>query len=108
MGASLWSSLTPLHLAVAICYWVTYLGGLRMLGQHHRAEILFFLGQITAILLLLALRLLPGAAILVVLLVVQQLIKSKFKQPALFLPKAQLYLVLSLLAAGWSLGQIAG
>lgn len=108
IGAAFWSALAPLSLALAICYWVTYLGGLRMLGQHHRAEILFFLGQIAAILLLLALRLLPGAAILAVLLVAQQVIKIKFSQPTVFLPKAQPYLVLSLLAAGWSLGQVAG
>jgi hypothetical protein len=108
MGVVLWSSLTPLSLALAVCYWVTYLGGLRMLGGHRRAEILFFLGQIAAVLLLLALRLLPGAAILAVLLVTQQLIKARFRQPSIFLPKVQSYLVLSLLVAGWSLGQVTG
>ncbi|MBI1879746.1 MAG: hypothetical protein HYR94_16245 [Chloroflexi bacterium] len=108
MGICLWSTLTPLSLALAVCYWVTYLGGLRMLGAHHRAEILFFSGQIAAILLLLALRLLPGAAILAILFVTQWIIKTKFSQPTDFLPKAQPYLVLSLLAAGWSLGQVAG
>jgi hypothetical protein len=106
MGASLWSTLTPLSLALAVCYWVTYLGGLRMLGGHHRAEILFIFGQAAAIILLLALRLLPGAAVLTVLLVTQQIIKTKFNQPAEFLPKLQPYLVLSLLVAGWSLGSL--
>lgn len=106
MGASLWSTLTPLSLALAVCYWVTYLGGLRMLGGHHRAELLFTLGQAAAIILLLALRLLPGAAILTVLFVTQQIIKTKFNQPAEFLPKLQPYLVLSLLVAGWSLGSL--
>jgi hypothetical protein len=108
MGAVLWSTLTPLSLVLAVCYWVTYLGGLRMIGSHHRAEVLFFLGQIAAITLLLALRLLPGAAILGTLFAVQQIIKTKFNQPAHFMPKAQPYLVLSLLIAGWSLGQVVG
>jgi hypothetical protein len=79
-----------------------------MIGSHHRAEVLFFLGQIAAITLLLALRLLPGAAILGTLFAVQQIIKTKFNQPAHFMPKAQPYLVLSLLIAGWSLGQVVG
>jgi hypothetical protein len=108
MGAVLWSSLALPSLALGICYWVTYLGGLRMLGQHSRAEILFFLGQIAAILLLLALHWLPGAAILGALLVVQLVIKTKFSQPGDFLAKVQPYLILSLLVAGWSLGQVAG
>lgn len=106
MGASLWSALTPLSLALAVCYWVTYLGGLRMLGGHHRAEILFVFGQVAAIILLLALRQLPGAAGLTVLLATQQIIKAKFNQPAEFLPKLQPYLVLSLLVAGWALGSL--
>ncbi len=108
MGVALWSSLTPLSLTLAVCYWVTYLGGLRMLGGHRRAEWLFWLGQVAAILLLLALRLLPGAALAGVLLVAQQLIKTRFNHPADFLPKIQIYLVFSLLAAGWSLGSVAG
>jgi hypothetical protein len=106
MGAMLRSTLTPLSLILAVCYWVTYLGGLRMLGGHHRADILFWLGQIAAIVLLLALHHLPGAAILTVLFVAQQLIKTKFNQPSVFLAKAQPYLVLSLLVAGWSLGSL--
>ncbi|MCL4299242.1 MAG: hypothetical protein KJ077_26140 [Anaerolineae bacterium] len=106
MGASLWSTLTPLSLALAVCYWVAYLGGLRMLGGHHRAELLFTLGQIAAIILLLGLRLLPGAAVLTALFVTQQIIKTKFNQPAEFLPKLQPYLVLSLLVGGWSLGSL--
>jgi hypothetical protein len=96
IGASLWAALTPLSLALAVCYWVTYLGGLRMLGGHHRAEILFVSGQVAAIILLLALRQLPGAAALTVLLVTQQIIKTKFDRPAEFLPKLQPFLVISL------------
>jgi hypothetical protein len=106
MGAVLRSTLAPLGLVLALCYWATYLGGLRMLGGHHRADILFWLGQIAAILLLLALRQLPGAVILTVLFIAQQLIRTKFSQPAVFLTKAQPYLVLSLLVAGWSLGSL--
>lgn len=106
MGASLWSALTPPSLVLVVCYWVVYLGGLRMRGGHHRAEILFFFGQAAAIILLLAQRHLPGAAILTVLLVTQQIIKTKFNQPAEFLPKLQPYLVVSLLVAGWSLGSL--
>jgi hypothetical protein len=106
MGVVLWSRLTPLSLVLAICYWVTYLGGLRMLGGHRRAEWLFWLGQVAAIGLLLALRLLPGATLLSVLLLAQQIIKTKFAHPPDFLPKAQPYLVLSILAAGWSLGSL--
>lgn len=108
MGVVLWSSLTPLGLALAVCYWVTYLGGLRMLGGHRRAEWLFWLGQAAALLLLLALRLLPGAALVGVLLVAQQLVKTRFDHPADFLPKLQIYLIFSVLAAGWSLGSVAG
>jgi hypothetical protein len=108
MGVVLWSRLTPLSLVLAMCYWATYLGGLRMVGGHRRAEWLFWLGQIAAIWLLLALRLLPGATLLSVLLVAQQIIKTKFAHPPDFLPKAQPYLVLSILAAGWSLGNLAG
>jgi hypothetical protein len=106
MGAMLRSTLTPLSLVLAVCYWVTYLGGLRMLGGHHRADILFWLGQIAAIVLLLALRQLPGAAALTVLFITQHLIKTKFNQSSVFLPKAQPFLVLSLLIAGGSLGSL--
>ncbi len=106
MGLFLGATLTLPGLALAVCYWGTYLGGLRMLGHHHRAQILFFLGQIGAMLLLLALRLLPGAVILSAMFVSQQLIKTKFSHPADFLQKAQLYLVIGLLAAGLSLGSL--
>lgn len=108
MGVVIWSKLGPLTLALGVCYWVTYLGGLRMAGRHHRAEILFFLGQIAAIMLLLALRWLPGAALVGALLVGQFVVKTKFSQPTDFLAKAHPYLILSLLVAGWSLGQAAG
>jgi len=108
MGVVAWSTLGPLDLALGICYWVTYLGGLRMAGQHRRAELLFFLGQIAAVLLLLALRWLPGAALVGALLVGQLVVKTKFSQPTDFLAQAQPYLILSLLVAGWSLGQVTG
>jgi hypothetical protein len=104
MGIVLWSSLWPLGLALAVCYWATYLGGLRMLGQHHRAEILFFAGQAVAIVLLLGLQALPGAAIVSVLLVAQWLLKLKFNRSIDFLQKAQPFLVASAVVAGWALG----
>lgn len=104
MGAALWSNLTMPSLLLALCYWISYLGGLRMLGRHHRAEWLFWLGQVAALLLLLALRQLPGGALLGVLLAAQHLVHAKFNSPADFLPKVQPYLVGSILVAGWSLG----
>lgn len=104
MGAMLWSQLSPLSLVIGICYWVAYLGGLRMLGRHRRAEILFFGGQGAALIGLLALRLLPGAALLSVLWLTQLLLYTKHNRPADFLPRAQPYLVAALLAAGVSLG----
>lgn len=106
MGTWLWSTPTPFGLVLAVCYWSVYLGGLRLSNNHSRAGLLFNLGQAAAILLLLALRLLPGAALLSVLLVTQQLIKIKFSDSPAFLQKAQPYLVLSLLAAGLSLGSL--
>lgn len=106
MGISLWASPTLFSLALAVCYWVSYLGGLRMLGQHHRAEILFFSGQVAAILLLLGLHLLPGAVTVGLLFIAQLLLKTSFSQPNDFLKKAQPYLILSVLVAGLSLGSL--
>jgi hypothetical protein len=106
MGAVLWSPLSLISLLLAICYWVTYLGGLRMLGNHHRADVLFFSGQIAAIALLLGLRLLPGVAILSVLLVTQRIIKAKFNLSSEFLQKTQTYLVIVVITAGFSLGSL--
>ncbi len=104
IGAFIWPPVTFLPLVLGLCYWLVYLGGLRMLGSHRRAETLFFLGQVAVILLLLAFRLLPGATILSVLLFTQLLIKIKFSQPADFLRKVQVYLVLGLVVAGLSVG----
>jgi hypothetical protein len=104
MGNLLWSNPTLPTLALALCYWLVYLGGLRMAGRHRRAEILFVGGQIAAILLLLALRLLPGATALSALLVAQLILKNHFSQPAQLLKKVQPYLVFGLLVAAWSSG----
>jgi hypothetical protein len=103
-GVTWGGALTPLTLLFGLCYWVTYLGGLRMLGRHRRADLLFWLGQIAALALLLALRYLPGAALLAIMLVVQQLIKEKLVEPERFLARLQPYLIVSLLAAGYALG----
>ena len=88
----------------AICYWATYLGGLRMLGHHRRAEWLFFGGQVVLVVLLLTLRLLPGAAILTVFLVTQLLFRTGINQPSILLRKAQPFLVIGLIVAAVSLG----
>jgi hypothetical protein len=105
MGVTLaGSSLTLPELALAVCYWVTYLGGLRWLGGHARANWLFWAGQMAALTLLLTLQMLPGAALLGVLLAAQALIQTKFNHPADFLAKAQPYLVLSVLIAGGAFG----
>ena len=106
IGALVWPALSLFSLIMAICYWVVYLGGLRMLGRHNRAEYLFFLGQIGVIFLLLALRLLPGAAILGVLVAAQLLIRARFSHPPDLLQKTQPYLLFGLLVAGLSLGSL--
>lgn len=106
MGLFLWSGPTFLGLALAFCFWSVYLGGVRMVDHHPRAGLLFFMGQVGALLLLLAWRLLPGAALFSVLLVTQRLIKSACPCPAEFLSKAQPYLVLSLLVAALSVGTL--
>jgi hypothetical protein len=106
MGATLWRPLSPLSLILAICYWLTYLGGLRMLGQHLRAEWLYWLGQLAALLLCLALRQLPGAAILGVLLLAQRLHAIQDQPTPNFLAKVQPYLILTVLVAAWSVGNL--
>ena len=104
MGAALWANLSLPGLALGAAYWLVYLGGLRMLGDHRRAEWLFYLGQVAAIILLLALHLLPGAVVLSTLLVAQLLVRTKYTSAAIMLQKSQLYLVIGLLVAGVSLG----
>ncbi len=107
MGALLWSALPPLSLILAVCYWVTYLGGLRMWGRHRRAKLLFVLGQVAAIFSLLALRLLPGAALLSVLLIAQYLLMSRLRHDnAEFLVKVQPYLIVGLITVGLSTGSL--
>jgi hypothetical protein len=106
MGSWLWSTPALSGLGLALCFWAIYLGGLRLQGDHAHAEILFFLGQAGAIGLLLALRLLPGAAMLSVLLIAQRLILLKFNEAAEFLARAQPYLVVGVIAAGIALGSL--
>ncbi|MBN1995788.1 MAG: hypothetical protein JW953_24090 [Anaerolineae bacterium] len=106
MGLALWSALSPFGLIPAFCFWATYLGGLRMLGQHHRAQMLFFLGQVAAVFWLLGWQLLSGAAILSVLLTAQFIIKTKFNHPADFLQKVQPLLVMGVMAVGLSLASL--
>ncbi len=106
MGVVVWGSLTPVGLALALCWWVTYLGGLRMLGHHRRAAVLFFGGQGAALAILLALRLVFGAAAVGVLLIAQQLVASRFTDPADFLPRVRLYLVVAVLVTGLAMGSL--
>jgi len=107
MGSVLWSSLSPLSLALAICYGAVYLGGLRLEGHHHHADKLFYIGQLAALMLLLSQRLLPGAAVLSVMLLAQWLIQTRFRGTDGFLSKVQPYLVVSALVAGLSAGSLA-
>lgn len=108
MGWLLWKPLTPLGLILALCGSAVYLGGLRMLGGHRRADWLFFLGQLAVLLLLLAFRLLPGAALFSLFIIAQVLVKTKFPHPADFLPKVQPYLVIGWLAVGVAVGSLPG
>lgn len=106
MGSLLWPAPALPGLGLALCFWAIYLGGLRMQGDHAHAQILFFLGQAGAIGLLLALRLLPGAAMLSVLLIAQRLILLNFYEPVEFLAKAQPYLVVGIIVTGVALGSL--
>jgi hypothetical protein len=106
MGAALWANLSLPSLALGVAYWLVYLGGLRMLGEHRRAEWLFYLGQLAAIILLLGLSLLPGAVVLSTLLVAQLLVRTKYTSATILLQKSQLYLVIGLLVAGVSTGSL--
>lgn len=102
IGAWWASQLTLVSLLFAVCFWVTYLGGLRMLGQHRRAEMLFFLGQIAAIVLLLTLRVVPGAALLSILVMAQLLLYRRLSTPDAFLTAVQWHLVAGIVIAGAS------
>jgi hypothetical protein len=104
MGVFLWAGPSPAGLALAVSYWAIYLGGLRMLGRHRRAKLLYFWGQAAVCVVLLALRLLPGAALIGVFLAAQQVLAARFTLPETFLAKAQPYLLLGLAAAALSLG----
>ena len=104
MGVLLAPNPSLISVAAAICYWAVYLGGLRMLGHHQRAGWLFFGGQLALVVLLLALRLLPGAAILTVFLAAQLLLRTGINQPSILLRKAQPFLVIGLIVAAVSFG----
>lgn len=104
MGLALFPASTPLPLALGFCYWVAYLGGLRLVGQHTRAYWLLVMGQAAALLILLALRLPIGASVVAAMLVAQQLAKTALLQPNDFLARVQPFLLVSLLAASLALG----
>lgn len=103
MGVFLWASPSLPGLALAVSYWAICLGGLRMLGRHRRAELLYFWGQAAVCALLLGLRLLPGAALVGVFLAAQQVLAARFTLPETFLARARPYLLLGLAAAAVSL-----
>ena len=104
MGAAVWSSLSLFAVGLALCFWISYLGGLRILGDHPRAEWLFFGGQLAVLTLLLGLRVLPGAAVIAVSLASIAMLKNSFDTPAIWLDKAEPYLILSMLTAGVAVG----
>lgn len=104
MGLALFPALTPLPLLLGFCYWVVYLGGLRMLGQHARAHWLLLMGQVAALSLLLALRLPAGATVVAAMLLAQWLIKIAPVPPDAFVARVQPFLLVSLLTASLSLG----
>lgn len=107
MGAALWSPLSLFPVMLALCFWISYLGGLRVLGDHHRAEWLFFGGQLAVLMVLLGLRMLPGAAVTVVSLVSLLMLKNNDDTPAVWLDKAQPYLIVSMLTAGAAVGSLS-
>ena len=104
MGVLLAPEPSMVSVGAAICYWVVYLGGLRMIGGHKRAEWLFFGGQLAFVVLLLALHLLPGAALLIVFLATQLLFRTGIEQSSILLRKIQPFLVIGLIVAAVSLG----
>jgi hypothetical protein len=98
-GPPVWLALLP-----GFLYSVVYLGGLRMLGQHRRAEWLFFGGQLAALLARAGGHHLPGAALLGVLLAAQGLLKTTIDSPEQALAAMQPWLLGGLLAMAISLG----
>ena len=104
MGAVLWTEISWLVLVLGLAYWAVYLGGLQLLDKRQRAEWLFYLGQSAATILLLSLRLLPGAVVLAVLLVAQLLTRTKYDNAAELLQRSQAYVVIGLLVASASIG----
>jgi hypothetical protein len=98
-GPPLWAALLP-----ALLYGAVFLGGLRMLGQHRRAEWLFFGGQFAALMVLAGGQHLPGAALVGVLLAAQGLLKSTITAPEQALAAMQPCLLGGMLAVAISLG----
>ena len=104
MGLILWQQPSLLGVLVGIPFWVVYLGGLRMLGDHHRADWLYFGGQLVVVLLLLGFHHLTAAAIVLVLLLVQSIVYHSFQQPQLFLSHVQRYMVFEIVVAALTIG----
>lgn len=92
-------------IALALCFWGVYLGGMGLYRHYRPAGALFNLGQAAAMGLLLALRLLPAAALLAILLPAQLLAKPGCRGPAEFVTRVQPFLVAGMLAAAILLGR---
>jgi hypothetical protein len=104
MGMLIWPKVSIPALLLALCLWAVYLGGLRMLGNHKRANWLFFMGQIAAVLLLLSLQQLVGAVIIFFLLVIQISIYQAINEAGLFFIRTRYHLFTQLIIAALSLG----
>ncbi|GAB4449538.1 MAG: hypothetical protein Kow0031_31980 [Anaerolineae bacterium] len=105
-GLAMFPSPSPLPLVLGFCYWVVYLGALRMLGRHARAHWLLLGGQVAALLLLLTLNRPIGGAVVAAMLLGQLLAKTASLQPDAFVGRVRLFLLASLLAASLSLGVV--
>ena len=107
MGLILWQQPSLVGMLIGIAYWIVYLGGLRMLGNHYRSCWLFFGGQLVIALLLLGLHHLVAAAVVTVLLLAQMIVYKAYHCPLDFLSRVQRYIVFEIvvvaLAVGWAL-----
>jgi hypothetical protein len=107
MGLILWHQPSLLGMLVGLPFWIVYLGGLRMSGNHHRAHWLYFSGQLVVALLLLGLHHLAAATIVIVLLLVQTIIYRTYQRPQHFLPHVQRYMVFEIVVVALTIGWAA-
>lgn len=105
MGLVLWQQPSLTGMLIGIAFWSVYLGGLRMVGNHHRAYWLYFGGQLVATLLLLGLHHLAAAAIVTVLLLVQLIVFKAYHRSPGFLPLVQRYIVFEIAVVALAVGR---